>query len=316
MKQKLKEFLSHFTFFYYKLLYLRYKIHKNRIKHITLEEKLEIINKDYKKIFHKEINWKNPKTLSEKINYFKVFNPELEKYASLTDKLKVRNWIKTQIGEEYLIPLLGIYDNFDEIDFASLPNSFVIKCNHDCGSTTIIKNKNTINIKKLKCKYDYFMKRDFSNVSFEEHYSLIKPKILIEKYIVDNDGNLPDYKFWCFDSKVYYCRVDFDRFGNHKRNTYDLEWNLLPWTEGIYEQIKEIKRPQNYSKMIKVAEKLCKDFPEVRVDLYNVNGKIYFGEMTFTSASGLEYIEPDIDLMLGNLWKENSYIKEWGEEVE
>ena len=140
---------------------------------------------------------------------------------------------------------------------------------------------------------------------FELQYKDIKPKIIAEKYIVDNDGELKDYKFLCFDSKVYFCWIDVGRFTAHRRNVYNLEWELQKWSQYSYGNTHfQVPKPENFELMVNLAEKLCKGFSHVRVDLYNVNGKIYFGEMTFTNASGFEKITPnDYNLMLGNLWK-------------
>lgn len=303
-KEIMKKILKIFPKIEYKI---KYHIYKNNFKksiYMSDDDKKNYLNIMYKKIFNCNIDWNNPRKLSEKIQYEKIYGKNDEIKALLTDKYKVRKWIKEKIGEEYLIPLIGIYNSFEEIDYNSLPNQFVIKCNHDSGSVTIVKDKSKVNWKNLRYKYNYHLKTDFSKFSLEKHYSLIIPKIIIEELVLCEDGDLPDYKFWCFNSKVYYCRVDISRYGNHKRNMYDLEWNLQEWVEGIYENKEDLERPNNFDEMVSIAKKLCIGFPEVRVDLYNANGKIYFGEMTFSSASGLEYIEPKYDLMLGNLWGE------------
>ncbi len=259
------------------------------------------ISKRYYRVYGNRLNWKNPIKYSEKMNISKVMFPT-EIKSELTDKYLVRNWIKKQIGEQYLIPLIGVYNSFDEIDFDKLPNKFVIKCNHDSSSVTIVKDKNTINYKKLKTKYDYYMKRNYAFVSYEMHYKDIKPLILIEKYMGDS---LKDYKFLCFNGKPYYCWVDFDRFNNHKRNIYDMNWILQEFNQmnyGNYE--KKVLKPKNFDKMIKIVTFLSKNFNHVRVDLYEIDNRIYFGEMTFTNGSGLEKITPDsYDCLLGSLWK-------------
>ena len=294
---------NYFPKSYYNLKYLQYKKLKEGNEKKTLEEKKELLNKKYKSVNNEEINWENPKRLSEKIQILKLFNNNLDEHAMLSDKYLNREWVKQKIGEEHLIKLLGVYENFDDIDFNALPNRFVIKCNHDSGSVTVVKDKNKLNIRELRYKYNYFLKVDYAQLSLESHYSLINPKIIIEEYIGDENGELNDYKFWCFDSKVYYCRVDYDRFINHTRNMYNVNWELQDWVEGRYENKKNAPKPTKYSEMVKIAEKLCKGYPEVRVDLYCVNNHIYFGEMTFTSASGFEYIEKKYYLILGNLWK-------------
>lgn len=290
------------SFISYKYRYLRYIIKKRRFDNMSVEEKKEYLDKKYVATFGTNINWNNPKKLSEKIQYEKIYGKDNGIKTKLADKYEVRAWVKELIGEEYLIPLIGVYNEFKDIKFNELPKSFVIKCNHDSGSVTIVKDKSKVTWKKLETKYNYHMKTDYSKFLLEKQYSLITPKILIEDYIEDESGELMDYKFWCFNSKVYYCRVDYNRFGEHKRATYDLEWNIQPWVEGKYEKKIDGKKPKNFDKMIEIVEILCKGFPMVRIDLYNDNGKIYFGEMTFSSASGFEYIDPEYDIMLGELW--------------
>ena len=262
------------------------------------------INKRYKELYDKGIDWNKPKTYTEKMNVSKVYGFNNQK-TMLTDKISVRDWVKEKIGEEYLIPLYGVYDKFEEIDFESLPNEFVIKCNHDSGSATLCNDKKSLNIDKIKSKYHFYLKRNYAYWEYEMHYKDIKPKIMIEKYMGDT---ISDYKFLCFNGKPYYCWVDVDRFGNHKRNIYDLNWKLQPFNQfhyGNYE--KELECPKQFEKMKEIAEKLCKGFDHVRVDLYVIDEKVYFGEMTFTNGSGFEAITPEeYDYELGQLWEFNN----------
>ena len=281
---------------YYKYVLNKYK--KNGGK--TIEQKKQEISERYFEVFKRKIDWDNPQTYTEKINVSKLLCSNKEK-TTLTDKLLVRNWVKEKLGEEYLIPLLGVYNNYNEIDFSKLPDSFVIKCNHDSGSVTICNDKKTINQKKIKQKYDFCLKANYADIGYEMHYKDIKPKILIEK----NMGiAIKDYKFLCFDGKPYYCWVDIDRYGNHKRNVYDLEWNLQEFQQMDYGNSEEkLDCPEQFEEMKRIAKKLSEGFDHVRVDLYLIDGKIYFGEMTFTNGSGFEKIQPDEwDYKLGNLW--------------
>lgn len=297
MKSKLKKIIPEKI--YYK--YLSFKFSKNR--KVDIDKIKKKTNKEYNQIFKKNLDWINPQTYTEKMNISKILYVTEEK-TRLTDKVLVREWIKNSIGEKYLVPILGIYKSFNEINFDDLPDKFVIKCNHDSGSTFVCNNKEELNLKRLKNKYNFFLKRDYSKVTNEMHYHNIEPKIIIEKYMGEN---INDYKFLCFNGKPYYCWVDFDRFTNHKRNIYDLNWNLQPFNQENYENYKgNLKKPSNFDEMIKITEKLCKSFDQVRVDLYNVNGRIYFGEMTFTNGSGLEPILPnEYDYKLGELWNLN-----------
>lgn len=301
VKHKIKNIFPKALMNEYKLLKINMK--KNK-KYRQIEEE---INKKYVKIFGKEINWNKPKSYTEKLNVSKVYGAN-ELKTKLTDKLLVRDWIADKIGEEYLIPLIGSYDNFEDINFNELPSKFVIKCNHDSGSVTLCKNKDKLNWKNLKKKYDFYLRRNFAYLGYEMHYRDIKPKILIEKYMGDS---INDYKFLCFDGKPYYCWVDSDRFADHRRNIYDLNWKLQQFRQMTYENSKEpINCPNQFSKMIQIVEKLCKGFDHVRVDLYVIQDKIYFGEMTFTNGNGFERIYPDEwNDKLGELWNLEPNIK-------
>lgn len=269
------------------------------------------INYLYRKIFSRSMNWDNPKTYTEKIQFSKVYNPTKQK-SNLSDKIQVRKWIKDRIGEEYLIPIINIYDSFDDIDFSTLPKAFVIKCNHDSGSTTIIKDKNKINDKYynyLKRKYKFFLRRNMAFMNFEMHYKNIIPKIIIEQLMIDeNHDEILDYKFLCFHGKPYYFWTDFDRFGNHTRNMYNLDWELQPFNQWTYKNYKgNIEKPKNFNLMLELVKQLCIGFDHVRVDMYSINDKIYFGEMTFSNGCGFERIIPDkYDYILGELWNINT----------
>ena len=274
---------------------------------MTYAEIEEAIGRKFLATFGRPLNWDNPQTYNEKINVSKLYMPTPEK-TRLADKYLVREWISEKIGSEYLIPLLGVYDSFDEIDFNSLPQSFVIKCNHDSGSVTLVKDKHKIDIEVLRRKYDVLLKRNYAWMGWEMHYRAIKPKIIIEKYMGEA---VNDYKFLCFDGRPCYCWVDFNRYTNHKRNMYNLEWELQPfnqWHYGNYEG--EAKRPECFGEMKRIAAVLCEGFGHVRVDLYVIGGKIYFGEMTFTNGNGFEEITPnEWNYKLGALWPFDNTIR-------
>lgn len=288
----------------YKRRYIKYLQQSKKLDKMTLREKEEYLNNLYRPIFGTNINFENPTRFYEKIQVSKLYGRDNEIKAKLSDKYEVRDYIKSKIGEKYLVPLIGVYDSFNEINFDKLPSKFVIKCNHDSGSVTIVRDKYKVNWKKLKYKYDFCLKVDYSKAMMENHYSLIKPKIIIEKLLTkSNDEIANDYKFLCIKGEPYYCWAIEDRFLNRNRIIYDMNWNIVDWDcNGISE--KAIPKPKNFDVMKNLAKRLSEDFQQVRVDFYNIDGKIYFGELTFTPMSGLEFINPDIDIRCGKLWDE------------
>ena len=251
------------------------------------------------------IDWVNPTAYTEKMQLEKLSTSNPLK-SRLADKYLVREWVSEIIGDKYLIPILGVWDSFDEICFDELPEQFVLKTNHGSGTNLIVKSKLEMDYKLVKKKFNDWMKTDFAyTTGFEMHYSAINRKIIAEKYLETDLGELQDYKFICFNGKPYFCWVDLGRFGNHTRTVFDLDWNVQPWTQERYGISKEpIPKPQNFDKMVELATALCQGFTHVRVDLYNVDGDIFFGEMTFTNGSGFDPIVPEkYDYMLGKLWE-------------
>lgn len=242
--------------------------------------------------YHKLVNFKNPKYFGEKIQWLKL-NGNLEKYSDYVDKYKVREFIKKEIGEEYLIPLLGVYEKAEDIDYSKLPDRFVLKINNGSGYNIVVKNKTELNIDKTNKQLNKWLKEDYAKMKKEPQYKNVRRKIIIEKYTADKDGKLNDYKFFCFNGKVKMFKVDFDRFLDHKCNYYDENCKFLNINEGNYNNDKNaIILPNNIKEMINIAEKISTNFNFVRVDLYNVEGKIYFGELTFTPAAGINPFKP------------------------
>ncbi len=256
----------------------------------------------YKNVHKKPLNLDNPRTFNEKIQWLKLYDSTPLK-TRLADKYLVREWVKEKIGEEYLIPLLGVYDRFEDIDFDKLPNQFVIKCNHGSGYNIIVKDKSSLDLAEAKQKIDMWMQDNFAFHSMELHYRDIQPKIVIEKYMDEIGDALYDYRFFCFNGKVKQIWLDiFSGTPNHKRKIYDTNWNELNITVKWPRLETDVEKPHNLEKMIRLAEKMSEGFALVRVDFYDVNDKIYFGEMTFTSMSGTGKFEPEIeDLKLGKL---------------
>ena len=283
---------------------------KQTIAHIY--QNMKIIYKQelqtwYQRVTRKYLNLDNPRTFNEKIQWLKLYDSTPIK-TRLADKYLVRDWVKEKIGEQYLIPLLGVYDKFEEIDFEKLPNQFVIKCNHGCAYNIIVKDKTKLDLADVKAKLDKWMSENFAfKCGYELHYRDIKPKIIIEKYI-ENKGadDLYDYKFWCFDGKVAYIQFLSERnLSGLKMAFYDKDWVKQTFVYSHPLDTKKIEKPNNLDEMIRLAEILSKGFPHVRVDFYRLNdGTIYFGEMTFTSASGsCKWNEEQINLELGKMIK-------------
>ena len=264
----------------------------------------QALTKWYKKCTGYDLDLSNPKTFNEKIQWIKL-NYRDPMISRLSDKYLVRDWIREQIGEEYLIPLLGAYDSFDEIDFDKLPDSFIMKANHGSGWNIIVENKDKLDKADARKKFNKWLKRDFSfNFGYQLHYSPIKPKIVIEELIREEKHYLYDYKLLVLGGKARYIWIDSDRYTSHHRNVYDFDWNPAPFTLAYPKQNKELERPVSLDKMKELAEKLGSSFNEVRVDFYEVNGKIYFGEMTFTSESGqARFDPPEWDRKLGDMFE-------------
>jgi hypothetical protein len=208
----------------------------DELKKLSTEGKKILISDAYKKAIGHDLDWSNLKTYTEKMQWEKLFHKDKRK-TDLTDKYLVRDWVSKKIGPEYLIPMLDVWDSFSEIDFDKLPNQFVLKTNHGSGTNVIVKDQSAMSRKKIKRKFDYWMSLDFAYTTmFEMHYSDIQPKIIAEKYLETELGELQDYKFLCFDGVPYYCWVDLGRYSSRKRSrtVFDMEWNLQPWTQADY----------------------------------------------------------------------------------
>lgn len=244
----------------------------------------------------------NPRTFNEKIQWIKLHS-ENELYTRLADKYLVRDWVAEKIGEEYLIPLIGAWDNFDDIDFDSLPDKFVLKANHGCKYNYIVYDKSKFNQTDARNKFARWMKENFAWNSLELHYKNIPKKIIAEEYLENSEKNLNDYKIFCFNGKPKYIMYVTDRMESIKSAFYDLEWNLMPFVFNFPRYTGEVERPPQLEEMIRLAGILAEGFPHVRVDFYALNdGSIKFGEMTFTTSSGFCRWEPkEYNRILGDM---------------
>nr|WP_279663754.1 ATP-grasp fold amidoligase family protein [Ectobacillus ponti] len=250
----------------------------------------------------RKLNLTNPKTFNEKLQWLKLHdrNPL---YVELVDKYKVRKYISNCIGEEYLIPLLGKYRSFEEIDFDSLPSQFVMKCTHDSGGLVICKDKSKLDIEVARRKINKSLNRNYYYYGREWPYKDIEPQIIVEKYMVDESGTeLKDYKFFCFNGEPKFLYIATDRGVDTRFDFFDMEFKHLPFWQHYQNSEKTINRPPGFNEMIRLAKILSKGIPHVRVDFYDINGKIYFGELTFYHFNGLEKFYPDkYDEVFGSL---------------
>lgn len=260
------------------------KIYRAIIKRLPTKIVLNIDNlRGYKRLLKKD----RIEYFGEKIQWIKMHG-NLEKYRNLVDKYKVREFVKQKIGEKYLTEILGVYKSTDEIDFDKLPKKFVLKLNTGSGYNIICTDKEKLNKRKTIKQLNKWLKEDYSKIKKEPQYKNIDKKIICEKYMEDKEENLLDYKFFCFSGKVEFIEVDFDRFKNHAMNFYDTKWKLLDLKKGKYPNyLGKLEKPINLDEMINIAEKLSCDLPFARIDLYDVDNKIYFGEITLTPAGGL-----------------------------
>ena len=256
----------------------------NYFKNLNKRHYKKELKEWYFKNTNEVLDLKNPQNFNQKIQYLKMYDCTKMK-TLLTDKYENREWIKKHIGEEYLVNLLGVYDNFSDIDFDKLPNQFVIKCNHGSRFNYIVKDKSKLDIKDLETKVNKWMNTNFAyNSSFEMQYELIKPKILCEEYLGDN---LIDLQAWCSYGDILFFSYIHSPHGENKKATFDEKWNKLDFytSKPIYEG--EVKKPKDLLAMRKIAKKVSKKFKFVRVDFYiTKDNKLLISEFTFTPASG------------------------------
>ena len=272
-------------------------------------------DKLYLQIFYfsttgKFINFKHPRGFNEKIQWLKV-NDRRPEYTRLVDKLAVRDHIKEVLGEEYLFPLLGTWESFDDIDFDTLPEQFVLKCNHDSGSTKVTKNKSALtqaDLEEMKAFYSKRLKRDFYYAGREYPYKGIKPCIIAEQLMVNGESpesSIDDYKFYCFNGEPRMMLMVTDRETDCRFDFFDMDFNHLDVKRHHPNSDKEIQKPKMFDEMKEIATKFAKGKKFVRIDLYELNGRIYFGEYTFFPGGGFQLFHPaEWERKLGD-WLDN-----------
>lgn len=254
------------------------------------------VKMQYKYITHHRLNLKNPKRYTEKLQYLRLYvYPKWKEVNECASRDGVRNHVKNKGFAKNLIPIYGIYDKYEDIDFNSLPDKFVMKCTHACAFNYLCYDKSKINHKELSKKFKKWLKTNYGKKTVELHYSPIKPRIIIEKFMFEN-GELPiEYKIHVFNGIAKNMYVVTSRGKDIRYNNYYIDWTPFDGSQfnGWKKTDYELKKPSNWDEMVVLAETLAEDFPFVRVDLYNIDGEIYFSEMTFTPAKGTLILDDD-----------------------
>lgn len=266
----------------------------------------------YKRFMGKKLTSKqlrNPKTFNEKLNWLKLHdrNPL---YTTMADKVEGKKYIADKIGGEYVIPTIGVYDSVDKVPFDDLPEQYVIKCNHDSGSTFVCRDRTTFDERRIKKELYNCLKKNYYWASREPQYKEIKPRVVVEKYMEECENGksevvgLTDYKFYCFNGKARYLYVS-KGLENHKTTKLcflNIDWTLARFQRMDYKLFNNLpEKPKQYSKMIEIAEMLSTNIPFLRVDLYEINQKIYVGELTFFPGGGVSPYTNDGDEIMGSL---------------
>ena len=252
-----------------------------------------------------KIDWNNPKSFNEKLQWLKLYyhNPL---YTILVDKIKVKEYVASLIGEEYIIPTLAVYKDVNEINLDLLPDKFILKCNHDCGSIVICKDKSNFNTNEAKANLKKALKKNFYWNSREWVYKNVVPSILAEPYLEDEETHdLPDYKFFAFDGEVKVVLVATSRSSTDietRFDYFDVNYQHLDLTDGDKNAEIIPKKPKNFEMMIRLSQILSRGIPHVRCDFYEVSGKVYFGELTFYQQGGITKFNPaSFDDYLGSM---------------
>lgn len=274
----------------YRFIYLaRHGVYNHMSDRAFLEEY-------YKRKFGRPLNLDDPKSFNEKLQWLKLYDRRPE-YTMMVDKYAVKSYVAGKIGEEHIIPTLGVWDHFDEIDFDSLPDQFVLKCTHDSGGIVIVKDKAKLDRAAAREKLERRLKRNYYWIYREWAYKDVKPRIIAEKYMTDESGvELKDYKIFNFHGEPKLIQVDYGRFVDHRRNLYTPDWQYVSAKMNYpTDPSHEIPRPERLDEMLRLAKVLSGggEIPQVRTDFYSINDKIYFGELTFYHEGGFSTFEPE-----------------------
>ena len=241
-----------------------------------------------------KLNLKNPRSFDEKMQWLKLYDRRPE-YTMMADKYEVRKYVQDKLGERYLIPLLGVWDRVEDVDFSMLPEQYVLKCTHDSGSVLICKARNAFDIEEAKQKLEKTLKANYFYPSREWPYKNIRPRIIAEKYMMDeSQEELKDYTIYTFSGEPYLVQVDFGRFVEHKRNLYTMDWQYIDEEiEYPKDPSVRIERPECLEEMLECSRKLAKGTASLRTDFYSINDRIYFGEITFYQEAGFAHFSSE-----------------------
>lgn len=281
----------------------KFKIDSARGKYNDMPDR-EYLERRFRAELGKSLDLDNPRTFNEKLQWLKLYNRKPE-YTMMVDKYKVREYIAQELGEEYLIPLLGVWDDPDEIDFDALPDQFVLKCNHNSGTgMCICKDKSKLDIPKVKAELRKGLKENYYIKHREWPYKDVPRKIIAEKYLT-NDGDeseLSDYKVLCFNGKAKLIEIHRGRFSKyHTQDFYDTEWNKTAFEQpGLSLSDENMERPPFADKMLELSEKLAEGIPHVRIDWYYTGGRLKFGEITFYDGAGFDGFIDNQDEIIGS----------------
>lgn len=270
------------------------------------------IKRQFKMVMGYDLPLDNPTTFNEKLQWLKL-NDRKAEYTTMVDKYLAKQYVSGIIGDSYVIPTIGVWDSFDEIDFSKLPNAFVLKCTHDSGGVVVVRDKKTFDYSTIKGKMNKALKRNFYYYGREWPYKNVKPRIICENYMNDDSSSgfddnigLVDYKFFCFGGKAVFLYISkgLENHATAQISFYDLKGNEMPFHRKDYLPYHNAVLPGNFDEMIGIANVLAESIaaPFVRIDLYSINNKTYFSEITFSPCSGMLPFEPaSADLELGRL---------------
>ena len=286
---------------------------KGRYKNMTDKE---YISKIYDAKLHKKMHWNNPVTFNEKLQWLKLYDHR-PIYSILVDKYLVREYVAEKIGEQYLIPLLGVWDKAEEIDFQELPNQFVLKCNHNSGTGMVIcTDKNKLDYDKVISTINVGLAQDYYQIVREWPYKNVKRKIIAEQYLIDSNVTrnsqldslgLIDYKFYCFNVEPHFLYIGYANIVDGKKNDYmsfrNIDWSVAEFGRDDHDPIPfQLEKPDNFEEMIDLARILAEGIPFVRVDLYSIDGNIFFSEFTLYPGSGYGIFRPEKYEQLFGTW--------------